>query len=41
MGWVTGFQEAESFKVHRGGGRGTVGARYPVLGGRRVKRVKG
>lgn len=35
------FQEIESIKAHsREGGRGTVGMRYPVLGGKRVKRVK-
>lgn len=40
MGWVSGFQEAESMKVHREGGRGTASMWYPVLGGRRVKRVR-
>lgn len=40
MGWVLGFQEAESIKVYREGGRGTAGMWYPGLGGRRVKRVR-
>lgn len=40
--WFLGFQEVERIKAHsREGGRGTVGMQYPVLGGKRVKRVKG
>lgn len=37
MGWVSGFQEAESIKVHREGGRERVSVKYPVRGGRKVK----